>query len=362
MSKRALIFCLIGLFCFAAAGCHDDHHDNNRGSDDRGKPGSDVQTDCGDITYVGVCSKDLKSVTYCDDNGELQKNDCSNGATCQMTDENYYDCVKEESSEKIPCGDVTYKGVCGKDGKSFSYCDENNSLRTYTCEEGKTCQLITDKDNKEVYDCVEGKPQEPEQQAGCGKYTNVGECSSDQKSVTYCSNDGKELKTDKCGDNEVCQELEYNGYKYNGCSISSAEAQLADPTEFGDLKKECGALGEGGLCSSDKKAYQFCNRNTKTIWAVECKDGTSCQWVDDGTYHYLDCVEDKSEQTQTDESCGSDFKESCANNVITYCNENKIATKKCDSGTTCKMNNNNKFECVSASSERPSGDKPARPN
>ena len=355
MSKKLLSFCLVGLLCFVA-GCHENHRNNGR---DNGRPGPE-QEGCGDVSYKGACSKDKKSVSYCDGN-TLKTNTCKDNQICQLTkdDDNndIYDCV--EGGNVGPgehgggdCGAVTFKGVCGEGGKSVSYCD-NNVLKTNTCLDNQSCQLTKGSDGSEYYDCVETKPAP---QTGCGSYTNQGKCADDKKSVTYCSNDGKELKTDKCGDNEVCQELEYNGYKYNGCSISSAGVVLDDPTEFGDLKKECGSLGEGGVCSSDNKAYQYCNSKTNTIWAVKCDEHKSCQWVDQDNYHYLDCLDEKTEPQPSD-TCDSNFKEVCSNNVITYCNDsNKVVTKKCDDGKVCKLNEESKkYDCVAGGSDVPPG-------
>ncbi len=345
MSKKLLSFCLIGLLCFVA-GCHENH----RNGRDHDGPGNHEQEGCGNVTYKGVCGKDGKSVSFCDGN-TLKTNTCKEGQTCKLSQDDdgndVYDCV-EGGSFGGDCGAVTFKGVCGEGGKSVSYCD-NNTLKTNTCLENQSCQLTKGEDGSEYYDCVEGKPAT---QTGCGTYTNAGKCANDKKSVTYCSNDGKELVTVKCASNEVCQQLDNDGFKYYDCLIK-------DPTEFGDLNVECGSVGEGGVCSSDKMAYQYCNAQTNTIWAVKCDSGKSCQWVDDNNYHYLDCVEDKTEPKPSD-TCDADFKESCENNVITYCGEgNKIATKNCDKGTTCQQNDNTKkYECVEGGSQQPPSEQP----
>ena len=249
---------------------------------------------CGGVPTTGVC-KTATTYDVCE-SGSVRTRTCDAGKTCQLTGGSAQ-CVAPPAS----CGTVPTTGVC-KTETTYDIC-ESGAVKMRTCDSGKKCQLVSG-----AASCVAPPP------AACGTIPITGTCNSDNRGYQFC--DGSAVQSRSCDTGMNC------------VMVSGAARCETSTTTTG-----CGSVTTAGVCAADTKSYQYCSGGT-TLRTQTCAPGTTCK---KDTSNNVRC-----ESTEiTPVGCGSiTFNGECSTDkkTLKYCVDNStIYTDNCISPKECKV-------------------------
>ena len=111
-------------------------------------PAIAVAEDCEALSYSGMCEGTVH--IWCE-YGEVEELDCASmNMKCDWDETNgYFGCIPDESDASL-CALPEF-GLCDGESNSVSWCDEQGEIQTLECQEGMTCGW---NENEEYMDCI----------------------------------------------------------------------------------------------------------------------------------------------------------------------------------------------------------------
>ena len=219
---------------------------------------------CDFVMDRGVCLTD-GSLVYCDGNVS-QKVPCDNG--CKMTSTDFAYCY-------VPCDDVTSVGVCSEDKRSVSYCNEDDMLLTEYCDEGAVCSELENADHQKYFDCV----MKPVDVVDCDPTAETDACAKNQNGKIVCDADSKKcVEPVTHVDVEDCDptaETDACAKNQNGKTVCDAGSRICVAPEPVNVD-DCDPTSGTNVCAANTNGKTICDAGSKKCVAPEPVNVDDC--------------------------------------------------------------------------------------
>jgi hypothetical protein len=206
---------------------------------------------CGDTTFVGGCENKGAQARWCNENNELQIQNCQTGTSCSWgTDNQGWRCV---TPSQDACNGMDYAGGC--EGNTLKWCDVGG-LQERDCA---ACDESCFADYQGGFRCASSQ---------CGDLTAMAVCDGD--TVKRCDPNGQPQIIDCAGYGDTC---DWVNHKIGAWCVAEKK------------EVECDGLGFYGYCDGD--VVHWCNRKGQPD-SLDCAQyNESCAWT--GTEYGFYC-------------------------------------------------------------------------